>query len=324
MTRTLAMILLGTSASSAGAQTLTATCDSFAQVFASAPAGATIRLSGSCGPILLRNRHEPLIVEARSGPVAEVSVPPADVRGLTLTNVSNLTWRGGTIRAEGGFEPSSPVLGYAVRLTRGQNIEFEGVRLTGAVRGIVISNSNDVRIRHGVFEGLRSDGVNFVDSQGLLLESSRFRDFRPRPKICTRPDGTTVENISQKACENGGGTFRDGDHADIFQTWSNSSDILIRNNDIFTPLPGWSQGITTFGAQTVRSMRVLDNRVVTDHANAIVVARCTDGCLVRGNHVSRASNEAPWAVGIRLEGGTTVACGNVVTDPRRPLGTEPC
>lgn len=324
MTKGMALILLATAASSAGAQTLVATCDSFAQTVASAPAGATIRLSGSCGPIVLRNRFEPLTVEA--GPELKVGAlsSPAEVRGLTLFDVSNLTWRGGTIRAEGGLTPSSPVLGYAVRLTRGQNIEFQSVRVTGAVRGMVISNSRDIRIRRNKFEGLRSDGVNFVDSQGLLLEFSHFRDFRPRPSTCKQADGSVTEGLSQKACNNAGGTWKDGDHADVFQTWTNSSDILIRNNDIFTPVPGWSQGITTFGSASVKSMRVLDNRVVTDHGNAIVVSRCTDNCLIRGNYVSKASDKALSAVGIRMEGGTTIACGNVVTDPKRPLGTEPC
>lgn len=318
---TFALIALG--AGAANAQTIPVTCDNFVQNFNSAPAGAVLTLSGNCGPMTVRNRKEPLTVLAFGGGAGSLS-QGATIRGLTLINVANLTWRGGTFRAEEGLTPSSSLKGQALRIQRSSNMEFVSIRVTEAVRGITIGNSQNVRVRRAIFEGLRSDGVDFVDSTGFLLEHSRFRGFQPRPKTCTYADGSVTENISEGKCLQAGGTWKDGDHADIFQTWTNSSDILIRNNDIYAPFPNWSQGITTFGSESVRDMRVLDNRVVTDHANAIVVSKCIEGCLIRGNYVSKASDKAPWAVGIRINGGTAVACGNVVTDPRRPLGTEPC
>jgi hypothetical protein len=324
MVKRVSTLVLGLLALPAGAQTLTATCDTLAQTVGRAPAGATVQLSGSCGPITLRNRLEPLTIDMRGATALGGMTRSGEIRGLTLTNVRNMTWLGGTIRAEGGHRPATSAKGYGVNMRDAHNIRFDGVRVTEAVRGIVIHYSRNIAILKATFDGLRSDGVNFVGSHGLRLEQSRFRDFRPLPSTCTYPDGSVGENLSKGTCEKAGGKWRDGDHADVFQTWADSSDILVANNDILTPLPGWSQGITTFGSKTVRAMRVLDNRVVTDHSNAIAVANCTDGCLVRGNYVSRATDRAPWAVGIRIEGGTTVACGNVVTEPRRPLGTEPC
>lgn len=324
MMKRISTLVLALAAMPAGAQTLSATCDTLVQTVKTAPAGATIRLSGSCGPISLRNRQEPLTIDLRAGVLNGGLMPSGEIRGLSLNNVRNLTWLGGTIRAEGGIRPETPPRGYGISVVRGQNVRFEGIRVTEAVRGMVISNSAGIVIRKAQFDGLRSDGVNFAGSHGLVLEDSRFRDFRPRPSTCTHPDGRIQEIIARGKCEKAGGSWKDGDHADVFQTWNDSSDILVQGNDIFMPLPGWSQGITTFGSQSVRAMRVLNNRVVTDHGNAIVVSRCTDGCLIRGNYVSKASDKAPWAVGIRMEGGTTIACGNVVTDPKRPLGTEPC
>jgi uncharacterized Zn-binding protein involved in type VI secretion len=212
-----------------------------------------------------------------------------------------------------------------VAVRRSSNIEVRGAHFTHAVRGMTINNSANVRVRNSIFENLRSDGVNFVDSDGLLLEANLMQNFVPVPTRCTFADGSVIQEISERDCEQLGGIWKDGSHPDGFQTWGTSSNITARNNRIFTPWPGNAQGLTTAGATAVRNVKFLNNHVTTDMPTALAISRCeAGGCEIKGNTVARASDMAKHTVRIVVRDGTARACGNTLLNTTSTFGSEPC
>ncbi len=324
---TAGLLLLGSSAmaqASMSGPVLLANCQTFAQTLVNASANSVIRLSGDCGLIRIRGRTSPVTVIA-GNPQDPRATPRATVRGLWIENSANITWIGGNLQAEEGLRPSTPTKGYGAAIRRSENIEVRGAHFTHAVRGITINNSRQIRVRHSIFEHLVSDGINFVDGDGLLVEGNLMQDFMPVPTRCTFADGSVIEEISERACVSQGGSWRDGSHPDGFQTWGTSSNILVRDNRIFTPWPGDAQGITTAGATSVANVRFVNNEVTTDMPTAIAISQCFGGgCEIIGNTVAQATDHARHTVRIIVRDGTARACGNTVLNSRSTFGTEPC
>ncbi|MCS6986275.1 MAG: right-handed parallel beta-helix repeat-containing protein [Sphingomonadaceae bacterium] len=311
---------------SASANTFEIHCSELSARFRDAPANATLVVSGSCGPITLSDRTQPIrIIGSQSADPR--SGPRVSIRGLQLLNSREVEWVGGHFEAPEGIQGTGPN-GYGINIRRSQNVRLQRVHVSNAGRAIVINSSDNVSIHGSYIENVRSEGINFVDSDGLQLVGNTFRNFSPTPTRCTLPDGQVLFRVRRSLCEGLGGTWRDGSHPDVFQTWNAERravrNILVQANDIFLPFPGSAMGITTHGAVRVENMRVLDNKVFVDSAKAIFVHNCWGDCLVRGNTVGEASDQPPQTPGIHLgEFGEQRACGNTVLTRVR-TGTEPC
>lgn len=304
------------------------TCENFVSTFNSAPSGATLMLSGSCDRMVLKNRALPITVIAgqRSDPRAE---PRATIRGLEIDNVKGLTWTGGHFRAPQG-KTGVAAQGYGVHVVRSEKVNFNSIHIQTAAKGFLVGGSKNISLLNSYLEDLRVDGVNFVDSDGLRMINNTFRNFSPNPTTCTFADGSIQYGVGKAACEAAGGTWKDGDHPDVFQTWHSARDrvrnILLQGNDIFLPKPGWAMGLTTHGSKYVENMQVLNNRVLVDHPTGIRIDPCHGNCVVRGNIVGPASDTS-MKVWIYNGKDDTVACENTVlgTYPYGPpYGVQPC
>lgn len=240
-----------------------ATCNTFEPVARAATAGATVRLTGDCGMIRLRNRASPLTVDATG----------ARIRGLWLMRVTDATWRGGAVEAPGGrhgvkFDGHGGTIEWAERVT------VEGVTFTNAFRGLVTRRENsDVTIRNNRFTDLRSDGLSLAGLTRGLVEGNRFEKLSPIRSTCTFPDGRVEGGWNKGVCEGKGGAGKDGDHSDCIQMWGTLVDVTVRGNLINTAWPDNRQAITTFGQRQDRytRVRILDNDITTDDWNGIAV-----------------------------------------------------
>lgn len=286
-------------------------CSELPAYIRTAPEKTTVRITGSCTNMELRGRSQPLTILA-SHPQAE----PATIRGLRLIQMSNLQWVGGVIEGIAGIEPTTNwQLQRGVSVDLSENIRFSRVAFRSAMRGATFTRSRNVAVTDSVFTTMRSDGVNLADVSGALVAGNQFSDFRPIPTTCTYPDGSIARGLSRTACQTGGGSWVDGDHPDAVQMWGKIEDVELRGNQVFAPNPGWTQGLNNFGTptSTTHRVRVIGNRVLTDHGNGIVFLNCFD-CLIRDNFVDKASNTRLHVVRLRFSGGSVTACNNVNPD----------
>jgi hypothetical protein len=284
-----------------------------------APANAVVTIRGSCEMVEIANRTVPLTVQA-FGPEGTPLI-----KGLTLRKVENLLWRGGIVEAAGGRDASEWYLQRGLNVIGGRNLVFEHVHFRNAHRAIVVSETEGFTVRNSNFRGLRSDGVNLVTVDGAVVENNRFFEMKPRPTQCTFSDGTVALGLSNGQCNTRGGTWRDGDHPDCVQIWGTPANVRVEGNRIETAGGGACMGITTHGITLGRNISFVGNLVRVDMPTGIRMAKCED-CVIRENVVERATPTMNVATGITLGSGNVglVACNNVVPDPRRPDGTQPC
>lgn len=315
-------ILLGAMLSLAGpvfASVPTIDCAQLGEFAKTAPANAVVTIRGTCSMVEIANRTAPLTVRA-FGPEGTPLI-----RGLTLRRVENLTWRGGIIEAAGGRDASEWHMQRGLNVIGGRNLVLENVNFRNAHRAVVVSETAGFTVRSSTFRGLRSDGVNLVSVNGAVVEGNRFFEMVPRPTRCTFTDGTVELGLSNSQCTSKGGTWRDGDHPDCVQIWGTPSNVRVERNEIQTAGSGACMGITTHGITLGRNIRFIGNMVRVDMPTGIRMGKCED-CVIRENHVERATSTINVATGITLGVGNVAleACNNVVPDPRRKEGTQPC
>ena len=143
--------------------------------------------------------------------------------------------------------------------------------------------------------GLRSDGLNFAQVEGVVIEENKIHDF----------------NRSLKSA----------DHADMIQFWTNqtnapSRDITIRNNILNSGAGLYTQSILMRNDQVDRGLagdemyyqnvRIEGNVISNAHLHGITVGE-TDGLTIVNNTVIRnarsqgkADNPALWTPQIRI------------------------
>jgi hypothetical protein len=116
------------------------------------------------------------------------------------------------VRFHGSLDnnPSNDGLGLHVLNTKG--IVFEDVLFTELMRGVVVEKSFNLVARSSEWKTIRSDGMNVIATEGVMISDNLFTDFRP--------------------------VFPD--HGDAIQFWNTgqtkgSRDITIENNRVFFP-----------------------------------------------------------------------------------------
>ncbi len=157
-----------------------------------------------------------------------------------------------------------------------KGVRIERCIIAGFMRGILLDSCDDVIVRDCDLFGLRSDGINIVACQRVLIEGNRVRDFR----ASLDPANT--------------------DHRDCIQMWTTGSkrpttDVTIRAN-LLDGTGAWAQSIFIRNEEVdrgragpemwYRNLRIEDNVILGGHTHGISVGE-TDGLVIRRNTLLR-------------------------------------
>lgn len=188
---------------------------------------------------------------------------------------------------------SATAFGLWLRFARSVTVEDCEFRIWH--RALIVSDSQDITLRGSQFHSLRSDGVDFVAVQGLLVEKNWFHDFSQMPGS--------------------------GDHADMIQFWTNrsktpSTDITIRDN-LFNSGHGLfthsifmrNEEVDTGRAgpeMFYRNIKITGNIIINAHLHGISIGEA-DGVLIDSNTLVRnrlsagpGGTPALWTPSIRV------------------------
>ncbi len=216
-----------------------------AAALASANGGDRILLAaGNYGDLKLNSKsYSSEVVIASADPAN-----PAEIRTITLTSVSNLTFK--SVEIGYGLAPGEASFAKMVNINKSSYLTFDDIHLRGSLdgnpgndgnglsvltsdnirvinsefqqlnRAILFGSSTNVEVSNNNFHDLRSDGADFSDVQNVLIAGNRFTDFFPDV----------------------------GDHPDAIQFWTTgttkpSTDIMIRDNVILQGRGAGTQGI---------------------------------------------------------------------------------
>lgn len=282
------------------------------QALANATGGEVIQLAAGDYGTLSLSPYSSFNVDFPSNVTITSADPlhPASFSGLDLRSVSNLTLDGVVcdytfktgdrdystpfIISEGenitvrnctfdgdvasGLTPEDNGFGTGIGLSiRDTNhITLEGNEISNFSRGIGISGSTDVIVSGNDLHSIRSDGMNFAQVQGVLIEDNYIHDFRASPTS--------------------------GDHCDMIQFWTvgttkPTTDVIIRGNVLDIGEGTWTQSIFMrnelvdagqAGTEMFyRNITIEQNVITNAHAHGITVGE-TDGLIIRQNTVLHA------------------------------------
>jgi hypothetical protein len=223
---------------------------------------------------------------------------------FSVTNSNNIAFKNSTFDGDVASGTNSIDNGYAIGrglLIIGSN----GVTVDNSVfktfmRGLVVIESSNLNILKNEVTGIRSDGMDFIQVQKVLIEGNNIHDFRSAPNSA--------------------------DHADMIQFWTAgttapSTDITIRNNTLNIGQGSWSQALFMRNEMVdqgqagtsmyYKNVLIENNTISNAHIHGITVGE-TNGLIVRNNVVIAAkmnlSNgyNAPYAAEYGVNSGITV------------------
>ncbi|WP_298388347.1 right-handed parallel beta-helix repeat-containing protein [Ruegeria sp.] len=159
--------------------------------------------------------------------------------------------------------------GKALIVDGSSNITVAGNEVYDFWKGLAFGNSKDLTVQNNEIHSLRSDGMNFVDVQGVLIEGNYLHDFEGSPNS--------------------------GDHPDMIQFWTNnttepSTDIVIRGNTFDIGQGTWTQTIFMRNIEAERGNTALyyqnvtieNNLIYNAHLHGISIGE-TDGLTIANN-----------------------------------------
>ncbi|MDZ7588219.1 MAG: right-handed parallel beta-helix repeat-containing protein [Parasphingorhabdus sp.] len=203
-------------------------------VGAQAPKGGKGAVAGTDIVALLTNAADGSTVTLPAGDYGVVTIPQRKlVRGITLdasaarftalviNHVEGLTIKGGTIIGEAGFKT-----GYAINARWVKRLTIRDMRISGSVRGIVVSDAENIELMNNQLTALRSDGINFAIVKNILVQGNSCSAFTP----------------IKATYDQNGKLLKDGDHPDCIQSWAtdgSSYNIRVIGNR----MEGFMQGI---------------------------------------------------------------------------------
>lgn len=176
--------------------------------------------------------------------------------------------------------------GNGLNFVDSRNVTIKACRFEQLGRGLSASGSTDIVFNNNVFRAMRTDGMNFANVQRVTIDGNKFSDF----------------------------FVGVGDHPDAIQFWTAgtkqaSSNIIIRNNQIFQGRGAGTQGIfltDQIGTLPYQNVRIENNLLyVYDGYNGIMVGNGR-GIEIIGNSVLSESrdNQKYWIRLDRVEGVT--------------------
>ena len=176
--------------------------------------------------------------------------------------------------------------GNGLNFVDSRNVIVKASRFEQLGRGLSASGSTDIAFNNNVFRAMRTDGMNFANVQRITIDGNMFSDF----------------------------FVGEGDHPDAIQFWTAgtkqaSSNIIIRNNQIFQGRGAGTQGIfltDQVGTLPYQNVRIENNLLyVYDGYNGIMVGHGRQIEII-GNSVLSESrdNQKYWIRLDRVEGVT--------------------
>jgi hypothetical protein len=187
--------------------------------------------------------------------------------------------------------------GQGLNIGKCTGVTVEGCEIRTFMRGIVMGDCYDVVITGNNLHSLRSDGMDFVHVERILIEDNYIHDFNK--------------------------ALGSGDHSDMIQFWTNRSeaptrDVVIRNN-VLNSGHGWFTQSIFMRNDLVdrglagpemfyRNITIEGNVIINAHLHGITVGE-TDGLFIRNNTVVRnarsegnTDNPALWTPRINVSG----------------------
>lgn len=323
----LLMLLGGTGGGGLAAQTVISP-PGLAEALATAGAGTTLLLApGEYGALVLKDRGgtagAPLVLRA-----ADPSDPPR-LSGLTLSQARHVVLDG--LVLDYRFTPGDPLhvnpfaildslditlrnslfdgdvarglseeangfgYGYGLGIQRSSGIVIERSEFRLFHRALVARASADLVIRANDIHTIRSDGMNFAQVQGVVIEANHIHDFQT--------------------------SAGSSDHADMIQFWTSgttapSRNIVIRENVLNSGGAGWTQSIfmrnelvdqgKAGSDMLYRDIRIEGNVIFNAHLHGISVGE-TAGLVIANNTLlqnaaSKGSDDNPglWTPAISV------------------------
>jgi hypothetical protein len=176
-----------------------------------------------------------------------------------------------------GYEASDngfpTAFGLGVR--NSSDITLENSEIRNFFRATVMSQSKNLTVTGNDIHGIRMDGMNFAEVQGVRIEGNHIHDFKR--------------------------SLKSKDHADMIQFWTNrtkspSHNIVIRNN-VLNSGKGWFTQSIFMRNDLVdrglagpemfyRDITIENNLIINAHLHGITVGE-TNGLFIRNNTVVR-------------------------------------
>lgn len=232
---------------------------------------------------LLDARHivlDTLVFDYEYQPGDKIHLRPFQIIDAQDITIKNTLFDGDLAVAAPDEEPSPTA--FALGITSSSHVTIFDSTFRLFFRGIVVAQGKNVVLKNNELHSLRMDGLNFAETNDVLIEGNRIHDF---------------DRVLNSA-----------DHADFIQFWTNrtkspSENITIRGN-ILNSGDGWYTQSIFMRNDLVdrglagremyyRNVLIEDNVIINAHLHGITVGE-TDGLIIRNNSVIRNSrSEGP-------------------------------
>jgi chitodextrinase len=234
---------------------------------------------------------------------------PNQITSCTNVTISNSLFDGDN--ASGSTEASNGYgTGVGLSVRWGSGITIQNNEFSDWHRGAVFDSTSDLKVIGNDVHDIRSDGMDYVNVQKVLIENNYLHDFRA--------------------------SYDAGDHRDMLQFWTSgtktpSTDITIRGNVFDIGDGSYTQSIfmrnemvDTGQAGTemyYKNVLIENNTIYNGHLHGITVGE-TDGLVISGNSVLESkdqnnptNSDSPlWTPSIRVAANSTdvAITGNAV------------
>lgn len=198
------------------------------------------------------------------------STRPFSISGSSGISVVNSVFDGD--RANDGVQDEDGFgIGVGLIVQGSNDVTVENSEFFHFHRGLIVNESQDVVVKGNEVHEIRSDGLNFIDVQRVLIKENHIHNFRAH--------------------------YESGDHRDMIQFWTNgtdspSTDIVIRDNTLDIGDGSFSQAIfmrnevvdSQGGGQEMFYQNILieQNSIYGGHLHGITVGE-TNGLTIRDN-----------------------------------------
>ena len=254
-----------------------------------------------------------LVLDYINDPADPYYVKPFEVVTSSFITIRNSVFDGDEIPSADGSGDYGTGIGLWVRWS--DHIVIENNEIFEFLRGVNVGSSSDIVLRANDVHTVRSEGFDFWNVHGVLIEDNWIHDFK-------RLFGS--------------------DHPDMIQFWNVvagefSEDVIIRGNFLDSGDGGWTQSIFIFNEVVFRNgagyesyfrnFLIEDNVIYNDHVHGITIG-AVDGLQILNNTLlhNTASNlpvnQGGGAPLINIFGKTLNATieGNIVHQDVRNLG----
>ena len=204
-------------------------------------------------------------------------VSPFNIEGGNNVTIRRSAFDGDVARGT-GTEADGYGYGTGLTVTDAQNVRVTGNTISNFYNGLYVSESQSVTIARNDVHDIRSDGMDFAQVDGLVIDNNHLHDFR-----------TASTSL---------------DHPDMIQFWTAgstapSTNIVIKNNLLDAGDGHWTQAIfmgnELAGAgpsMYYRDVTIANNVVVNGHFHGISVGE-TINLNIDHNTVLHTDGSAP-------------------------------